>query len=88
MSEELQQDGGAAAGDSGSFLDRAISATSQTAPDRTKELLTSLTKEAMSGTVTWDKNLTDTIANAVAEIDKKNVSAAFCDYAARQFSRA
>ncbi|MDW7551247.1 type VI secretion system contractile sheath large subunit [Pseudoalteromonas sp. McH1-7] len=71
MSEELQQDGGAAAGDSGSFLDRAISATSQTAPDRTKELLTSLTKEAMSGTVTWDKNLTDTIANAVAEIDKK-----------------
>lgn len=39
MSEELQQDGGAAAGDSGSFLDRAISATSQTAPDRTKELL-------------------------------------------------
>ncbi|RXE98089.1 type VI secretion system contractile sheath large subunit [Pseudoalteromonas sp. PS5] len=71
MSEELQQGGGAAAGDSGSFLDRAISATSQTAPDRTKELLTSLTKEAMSGTVTWDKNLTDTIANAVAEIDKK-----------------
>ncbi|GEK08120.1 type VI secretion system contractile sheath large subunit [Pseudoalteromonas peptidolytica] len=71
MSEELQQDGGAAAGDSSSFLDRAISATSQTAPDRTKELLTSLTKEAMSGTVTWDKNLTDTIANAVAEIDKK-----------------
>lgn len=70
MSEELQQ-GSAAEGESLSFLDRAISATSQTAPDRTKELLTSLTQEAMSGTVTWDKNLTDTIANAVAAIDKK-----------------
>lgn len=70
MSEELEQSGGAG-GESLSFLDQAINATSQTAPDRTKELLTSLTQEAMSGTVTWDKNLTDTIANAVAAIDKK-----------------
>ena len=70
MSEELEQ-GGSAGGESLSFLDQAINATSQTAPDRTKELLTSLTQEAMSGTVTWDKNLTDTIANAVAAIDKK-----------------
>lgn len=82
MSEELQQ-GSAAEGESLSFLDRAISATSQTAPDRTKELLTSLTQEAMSGTVTWDKNLTDTIANAVAAIDKKNVRATVTDYAKR-----
>lgn len=70
MSEQLENSA-AGEGESLSFLDRAISATSQTAPDRTKELLTSLTQEAMSGTVTWDKNLTDTIANAVAAIDKK-----------------
>jgi len=70
MAEELEQ--GASAGEeSVSFLDRAISATKQTAPDRTKELLSSLTQEAMSGTVTWSKNLTDTINSAVAAIDEK-----------------
>lgn len=82
MSEQLEQVGNAGS-ESLSFLDQAINATSQTAPDRTKELLTSLTQEAMSGTVTWDKNLTDTIANAVAAIDKKNVCSTFCHYAAR-----
>lgn len=70
MSEELQQ-GAGGEGESLSFLDQAINATSQTAPDRTKELLTSLTQEAMSGTVTWNKNLTATIEDAVAAIDAK-----------------
>ena len=73
MSEELQQ-GAGGEGESLSFLDQAINATSQTAPDRTKELLTSLTQEAMSGTVTWNKNLTATIEDAVAAIDAKCLS--------------
>ena len=56
---------------SASFLDRAIAATSQTAPDTTKELLATLTQQAMSGTVTWSKNLTKTIEEAVSALDDK-----------------
>lgn len=54
-----------------SFLDRAIEATQQTTPDTTKELMGTLVDQALAGTVTWDKNLTKTIENAIAEIDKK-----------------
>ena len=53
-----------------SFLEQAISATKQTSRDETEELLRTLTKEAMDGTVKWDKNLTVTINNAIAAIDK------------------
>lgn len=53
-----------------SFLEQAISATKQTPKDETKELLKTLTAEAMSGTVKWDKNLSVTINKAIAEIDK------------------
>jgi type VI secretion system protein ImpC len=53
-----------------SFLEQAISATKQTSRDETEELLKTLTREAMDGTVKWDKNLTITINNAIAEIDK------------------
>jgi len=52
-----------------SFLEQAIGATKQTPRDETEELLKTLTKEAMSGTVKWDKNLTVTINNAIAAID-------------------
>ncbi|MDA9556441.1 type VI secretion system contractile sheath large subunit [Vibrio sp.] len=58
-------------GESLSFLDRAIEATTQTPADTTKELFSVLTQQALSGTVTWDKNVTKTIENAIAEIDKK-----------------
>ena len=54
-----------------SFLDRAIEATTQTPADTTKELFSVLTEQALSGTVTWDKNLTKTIENAISEIDNK-----------------
>ncbi|MGI9889050.1 type VI secretion system contractile sheath large subunit [Vibrio chagasii] len=54
-----------------SFLDRAIEATTQTPADTTKELFSVLTEQALSGTVTWDKNVTKTIENAISEIDKK-----------------
>jgi type VI secretion system protein ImpC len=54
-----------------SILDRAIEATTQTPADTTKELFSVLAEQALSGTVTWDKNLTKTIENAIAEIDKQ-----------------
>ncbi|MCG7586590.1 type VI secretion system contractile sheath large subunit, partial [Photobacterium sp. OFAV2-7] len=54
-----------------SFLDRAISATTQTPVDTTKELLSVLTSQALEGTVTWDKNLTLTIEKAIAALDVK-----------------
>lgn len=53
-----------------SFLEQAITATKQTSRDETEDLLKALTKEAMDGTVKWDKNLTVTINNAIAAIDK------------------
>ena len=53
-----------------SFLEQAIGATKQTSRDETEDLLKTLTKEAMSGTLKWDKNLTVTINSAIAAIDK------------------
>ncbi len=53
-----------------SFLEQAIGATKQTSRDETEELLKTLTREALSGTVKWDKNLTVTINSAIAAIDK------------------
>ncbi|MEF1305863.1 type VI secretion system contractile sheath large subunit, partial [Vibrio owensii] len=50
-----------------SFLDRAIEATTQTPADTTKELFSVLAEQALSGTVTWDKNVTKTIENAIVE---------------------
>ncbi|WNO08071.1 type VI secretion system contractile sheath large subunit [Teredinibacter sp. KSP-S5-2] len=52
-----------------SFLDQAISATKQTPKDQTEDLLKALTKEALSGSLQWDKNLSVTINNAIAAID-------------------
>jgi type VI secretion system protein ImpC len=54
-----------------SFLDRAIEATTQTPADATKELISTLMEQATDGVVTWDKNLTKTIENAIASIDEK-----------------
>ncbi|QTL01703.1 type VI secretion system contractile sheath large subunit [Aquabacter sp. L1I39] len=54
-----------------SFLDQAIAATKQTDPDRTAELLRTLTQEALSGTLTYSKNLAQTINAAITAIDDK-----------------
>jgi len=72
MSTEQEQ-GGALEGEAQdlSFLDRAIAATTQTTPDATKELISTLMDQATDGTITWDKNLTKTIENAIAAIDEK-----------------
>lgn len=53
----------------GSILDRAISATTLTPPDMTKQLLSVLTSQALEGVVVWDKNLTLTIEKAIGAID-------------------
>jgi type VI secretion system protein ImpC len=54
-----------------SLLDQAISATKQTEPERATELLKTLTEEALKGTVTYSKNLTQTFNKAIALIDEK-----------------
>src|SRR5215831_5053341 len=54
-----------------SLLDQAISYTKQTEPDRAKELLKTLTEEALKGTVTYSKNLTVTFNKAIALLDDK-----------------
>src|ERR1700726_1751981 len=54
-----------------SFLDQVVAATKQTAPDQAQDLVKNLVEQAMSGTVTFDKNLTRSIDNAVALIDRK-----------------
>jgi len=70
--EELSAAGGQAAeAVELSLLDRAVEATTQTPADTTKELLSVLTQQALEGTVTWDKNLTKTIENAIDALDAK-----------------
>jgi type VI secretion system protein ImpC len=52
-----------------SLLDQAIAATRQTERSRTEELLRTLTEEAMKGTVTFSRNMTRTLNDAVNAID-------------------
>jgi type VI secretion system protein ImpC len=53
-----------------SVLDQAIAATKQTEPDQAKDLIETLTREALKGTVTFSRNLTITFNKAVALLDK------------------
>lgn len=53
------------------LLDQVIGATRQTEPDRATELMRTLTEAAMSGTVTYNRNLTITLNKAIEEIDAK-----------------
>jgi type VI secretion system protein ImpC len=54
-----------------SLLDQAITATKQTEPEQAQQLLKTLTEEALSGTVTFSRNLTVTFNKAIALIDQK-----------------
>ena len=54
-----------------SLLEQAITATKQTEPEQVHELLKTLTEEALAGTVTFSKNLTVTMKQAIAAIDEK-----------------
>lgn len=60
-----------AAVENASLLDQVIGATRQTEPDRTTELMQTLTEAALSGTVNYSRNLTITLNQAIAEIDAK-----------------
>lgn len=65
-----------------SLLEQAISATKQTQPDEAQDLIANLTQQVLKGTVTWDRNLTQTINMAVNAIDQamsKQLSAIFQD---------
>lgn len=68
--EEQVEGQEAAEAQEASFLEQAIGATKQTERDETEELLKTLTKQAMDGTVKWDKNLTVTINAAINAIDQ------------------
>lgn len=52
-----------------SLLQQAISATKQTAPSEAQNLIANLTEQVLKGTVSWDRNLTQTISKAVSAID-------------------
>ncbi|HUH49759.1 MAG TPA: type VI secretion system contractile sheath large subunit, partial [Mycoplana sp.] len=54
-----------------SLLDQAIKVTKTAEPDEVQDLLRTLTSEALSGTVTFSKNLTQTFNKAIAAIDEK-----------------
>lgn len=52
-----------------SLLEQAVQATKQTDESEAQALLSNLTAAAMQGTVTWDKNLTQTFRKAIAALD-------------------
>src|SRR5271165_5904987 len=54
-----------------SILDQVVAATKQTEPDRAQDLVKTLVEQALTGTVTFDENLTRTIDRAIAAIDRK-----------------
>lgn len=52
-----------------SLLPELIAATRQTSPDRISDLLRALTSQAMTGTITYNRNFTATVKNAVDKLD-------------------
>jgi type VI secretion system protein ImpC len=69
--QKTQQASKATTQQDSSLLEQAVAATRNTERSRAEMLLQTLTKEAMSGTVTWNKNLTATINDAIKKIDEK-----------------
>src|SRR5215472_16524839 len=53
------------------LLEQVVAATRQTEPDRAQELVKTLVEQALTGTVTFDRNLPRTIDRAMAAIDGK-----------------
>lgn len=62
---------GIGSGEGINLLDQVVAATKQTEPDRAQELVKTLVEQAMTGTVTFDRNLSRTIGRAIAAIDTK-----------------
>jgi type VI secretion system protein ImpC len=53
-----------------SLLDQAVAVTKQTTADRTQQLLRTLTSAALKGTVSYNRNLTITINEAIKRLDE------------------
>ena len=53
------------------LLDQILSNTKLTEPDRAQDLVKNQVEQALSGTVTFDKNLSRTFDRAIAAIDHK-----------------
>src|SRR5262245_47982993 len=51
------------------LLDQVISATKQTERSRAEDLIRTLTEEALKGTVTWNRNLTQTLKQGMEALD-------------------
>src|SRR5688572_18055654 len=74
MANENQAAAGAAGAtttttEAASLLEQAISATKQTERSRAEDLIRTLTEEAMKGTVTYSKNITVTLNQAIKALD-------------------
>jgi type VI secretion system protein ImpC len=54
----------------GSLLDEVLAATKQTERSRAEDLLRALTDEALKGTVTYSRNVTQTLKAGIAAIDQ------------------
>jgi type VI secretion system protein ImpC len=52
-----------------SLLEQAISNTKQTAPDDARALISNLVDEALQGSITWSKNVSETIQKRIDAID-------------------
>jgi len=52
------------------LLEQVVAATRQTEPDRAQDLVKTLVEQALTGTVTFDRNLSRTLGRAVAAIDQ------------------
>lgn len=73
MSNESQAATGAAATTTtqeASLLDQVLGATKQTERSRAEDLIRTLTEEALKGTVSYSKNMTRTLQEAVNKIDQ------------------
>ncbi len=83
----------AAAGESpraraASLLEQVVAATKQTEPDRAQDLVKTLVEQALTGTVTFDRNLPRTFDRAIAAIDREAVDPAQRDHAPSAISAA
>src|SRR5215831_20885216 len=72
MSEtKLASETSTATAEPSGLLEQVVAATRQTEPDRAQELVKTLVEQALTGTVTFDRNLPRTIDRAIAAIDQK-----------------
>jgi len=70
-SQAITPAAGAATTEGVNLLEQVVAATRQTEPDRAKNLVKTLVEEALTGTLTFDRNLTRTFDRAIQEIDRK-----------------